>query len=79
MLYFQSDLRNNEITEIEDGALEGADVLQDLLLSSNQMKQIRPKMFAGLRNLTTLYVSFLFLFILKLNVFLRLDFCKITK
>lgn len=54
MCFRWSDLRNNEIAEIEDGALQGADMLQDLLLSNNQMKQIRPKMFAGLRNLTTL-------------------------
>lgn len=51
-----SDLRNNEITEIEDGALEGATMLQDLLLGNNQLRQIRPKMFASLRNLTTLFV-----------------------
>ncbi|KAI2811133.1 Slit 2 protein [Blomia tropicalis] len=51
------DLRNNQLTEIEDGALQGAGMLQDLLLSSNQMKQIRPKMFAGLRNLTTLLLQ----------------------
>lgn len=51
-----SDLRNNIIKEVEDGALQGAEALQDLLLSNNQLRQVKPKMFAGLRNLTTLYV-----------------------
>ncbi|OTF74288.1 slit protein-like protein, partial [Euroglyphus maynei] len=48
------DLRNNQLNEIQDGSLHGADMLQDLLLSNNQLRQISPKMFANLRNLTTL-------------------------
>lgn len=48
------DLRNNEIVDIEDGALQGAASLQDLLLSNNKLRLVRPKMFAGLRNMTTL-------------------------
>lgn len=50
----RSDLRNNKLNEIQDGSLHGADMLQDLLLSNNQLRQISPKMFANLRNLTTL-------------------------
>lgn len=40
--------------DIQDGALNGAENLQDLLLSNNRLKHISPKMFASLKNLTTL-------------------------
>ncbi|KPM08906.1 slit protein-like protein 1, partial [Sarcoptes scabiei] len=48
------DLRNNSLMDIQDGALNGAENLQDLLLSNNRLKHISPKMFASLKNLTTL-------------------------
>ncbi|XP_064466119.1 protein slit-like isoform X2 [Ornithodoros turicata] len=48
------DLRNNEITDIEDNAFLGAGALSDLLLTENKLKHVRPKMFAGLTNIKTL-------------------------
>ncbi|CAG2115505.1 unnamed protein product, partial [Medioppia subpectinata] len=48
------DLRNNEIADIEDGSFVGANVLNDLLITQNKLRQIRPKMFAGLKNMTNL-------------------------
>lgn len=48
------DLRNNEISDIEDGAFHGATSLTDLLLTDNKLKQLRPKMFSGLTNIKTL-------------------------
>ncbi|CAG2182757.1 unnamed protein product, partial [Oppiella nova] len=46
------DLRNNEITDIEDDSFSGAHSLADLLITENKLNQIRPEMLAGLKNIT---------------------------
>ena len=50
------DLRNNMISDIEDNVFNGANVLTDVLINENKLTSIRPKMFAGLKNITHLWV-----------------------
>ncbi|XP_033880205.3 slit homolog 1 protein-like isoform X2 [Acipenser ruthenus] len=48
------NLSNNKITEIEDGAFEGAIAVNELHLTANQMDSVRSGMFRGLEGLRTL-------------------------
>ncbi|XP_041117081.1 slit homolog 1 protein-like isoform X2 [Polyodon spathula] len=48
------NLSNNKITEIEDGAFEGAAAVNELHLTANQMDSVRSGMFRGLEGLRTL-------------------------
>uniref|UniRef100_A0A8C8IVZ8 Slit homolog 1a (Drosophila) n=1 Tax=Oncorhynchus tshawytscha TaxID=74940 RepID=A0A8C8IVZ8_ONCTS len=45
------NLSNNKITEIEDGAFEGAGSVNELHLSANQLDSVRSGMFKGLEGL----------------------------
>ncbi|KAH0616282.1 hypothetical protein JD844_027288 [Phrynosoma platyrhinos] len=48
------NLSNNKITDIEEGAFEGASGVNELLLTSNRLENVRDKMFKGLESLKTL-------------------------
>lgn len=48
------DLRQNEITDVEDGSFSGLTHLEELILFQNRLREIRPGMFKGLKNLKTL-------------------------
>ncbi|XP_009573783.1 PREDICTED: slit homolog 2 protein, partial [Fulmarus glacialis] len=48
------NLSNNKITDIEEGAFDGASGVNELLLTSNRLESIRHKMFKGLESLKTL-------------------------
>uniref|UniRef100_T1IM74 Protein slit n=1 Tax=Strigamia maritima TaxID=126957 RepID=T1IM74_STRMM len=48
------DLRHNDIINIEDGAFQGANALQDLLLTENKIKEVHAKTFEGLASVRTL-------------------------
>nr|DBA14940.1 TPA: hypothetical protein GDO54_004213 [Pyxicephalus adspersus] len=48
------NLSNNKITEIEDGAFEGATSVSELHLTANHMESVRSAMFRGLEGLRTL-------------------------
>ncbi|MBZ3869326.1 Slit-like protein 2 protein [Sciurus carolinensis] len=45
---------NNKITDIEEGAFEGASGVNEILLTSNRLESVRHKMFKGLESLKTL-------------------------
>uniref|UniRef100_T1IQH9 Uncharacterized protein n=1 Tax=Strigamia maritima TaxID=126957 RepID=T1IQH9_STRMM len=47
------DLRHNDIINIEDGAFQGANALQDLLLTENKIKEVHAKTFEGLASVRT--------------------------
>lgn len=49
-----SNLSNNKVSEIEDGAFEGAASVSELHLTANQLESIRSGMFRGLDGLRTL-------------------------
>lgn len=49
-----SNLSNNKVSEIEDGAFEGAGSVSELHLTANQLESIRSGMFRGLDGLRTL-------------------------
>lgn len=49
-----SNLSNNKVSEIEDGAFEGAASVSELHLTANQLESIRSAMFRGLDGLRTL-------------------------
>lgn len=49
-----SNLSNNKITEIEDGAFEGATSVIELHLTANQIDSVRSGMFRGLEGLRML-------------------------
>lgn len=49
-----SNLSNNKVSEIEDGAFEGAASVSELHLTANQLESIRGGMFRGLDGLRTL-------------------------
>lgn len=49
-----SNLSNNKVSEIEDGAFEGAASVSELHLTANQLDSIRSGMFRGLDGLRTL-------------------------
>ncbi|KAK2115547.1 hypothetical protein P7K49_006173 [Saguinus oedipus] len=44
---------NNKITDIEEGAFEGASGVNEILLTSNRLENVRHKMFKGLESLKT--------------------------
>uniref|UniRef100_A0A8C5MI53 Slit homolog 1 protein n=1 Tax=Leptobrachium leishanense TaxID=445787 RepID=A0A8C5MI53_9ANUR len=48
------NLSNNKISEIEDGAFEGAASVSELHLTANHMESVRSAMFRGLEGLRTL-------------------------
>uniref|UniRef100_A0A8C0HK64 Slit guidance ligand 1 n=1 Tax=Chelonoidis abingdonii TaxID=106734 RepID=A0A8C0HK64_CHEAB len=48
------NLSNNKVTEIEDGAFEGAASVSELHLTANQLESVRSSMFRGLAGLRTL-------------------------
>uniref|UniRef100_A0A8C3P2S5 Slit guidance ligand 1 n=1 Tax=Chrysemys picta bellii TaxID=8478 RepID=A0A8C3P2S5_CHRPI len=48
------NLSNNKVTEIEDGAFEGAASVSELHLTANQLESVRSGMFRGLAGLRTL-------------------------
>ncbi|CAM2117906.1 unnamed protein product [Caretta caretta] len=48
------NLSNNKVTEIEDGAFEGAASVSELHLTANQLESVRGGMFRGLAGLRTL-------------------------
>uniref|UniRef100_A0A8C9QSR8 Slit guidance ligand 1 n=1 Tax=Spermophilus dauricus TaxID=99837 RepID=A0A8C9QSR8_SPEDA len=48
------NLSNNKVSEIEDGAFEGAASVSELHLTANQLESIRSGMFRGLDGLRTL-------------------------
>uniref|UniRef100_A0A8C8VEF8 Slit homolog 1 protein n=1 Tax=Pelusios castaneus TaxID=367368 RepID=A0A8C8VEF8_9SAUR len=48
------NLSNNKLTEIEDGAFEGAASVSELHLTVNQLESVRSGMFRGLAGLRTL-------------------------
>ncbi|OXB53839.1 hypothetical protein ASZ78_009132, partial [Callipepla squamata] len=48
------NLSNNKITDIEEGAFDGASGVNELLLTSNRLETVRDKMFKGLESLKTL-------------------------
>ncbi|KAJ6659407.1 hypothetical protein lerEdw1_019139, partial [Lerista edwardsae] len=48
------NLSNNKITDIEEGAFEGASGVNEVLLTSNRLENVRHKMFKGLESLKTL-------------------------
>lgn len=50
------NLSNNKITDIEEGAFDGASGVNELLLTSNRLESVQHKMFKGLESLKTLYV-----------------------
>uniref|UniRef100_A0A452SCC2 Slit homolog 2 protein n=1 Tax=Ursus americanus TaxID=9643 RepID=A0A452SCC2_URSAM len=45
---------NNKITDIEEGAFEGASGVNEILLTSNRLENVQHKMFKGLESLKTL-------------------------
>ncbi|KAJ8790025.1 hypothetical protein J1605_004777 [Eschrichtius robustus] len=45
---------NNKITDIEEGAFEGAAGVNEILLTSNRLENVQHKMFKGLESLKTL-------------------------
>lgn len=49
-----SNLSNNKVSEIEDGAFEGASSVSELHLTVNQLESVRSGMFRGLDGLRTL-------------------------
>lgn len=51
---YNRNLSNNKIADIEEGAFEGASGVNELLLTSNRLENIRHKMFKGLESLKTL-------------------------
>ncbi|KAG8135734.1 hypothetical protein E2320_008724, partial [Naja naja] len=48
------NLSNNKVSEIEDGAFEGAASVSELHLTANQLESVRSSMFRGLDGLRTL-------------------------
>uniref|UniRef100_A0A8C3X9R8 Slit homolog 2 protein n=1 Tax=Cyanoderma ruficeps TaxID=181631 RepID=A0A8C3X9R8_9PASS len=48
------NLSNNKITDIEEGAFDGASGVNELLLTSNRLESVQHKMFKGLESLKTL-------------------------
>ncbi|XP_066478770.1 slit homolog 1 protein [Tiliqua scincoides] len=48
------NLSNNKVSEIEDGAFEGAASVSELHLTANQLESVRSAMFRGLDGLRTL-------------------------
>ncbi|RLW09103.1 hypothetical protein DV515_00002901 [Chloebia gouldiae] len=48
------NLSNNKITDIEEGAFDGASGVNELLLTSNRLETVQHKMFKGLESLKTL-------------------------
>lgn len=52
------NLSNNKITEIEDGAFDGASSVVELHLTANHLVSIRGGMFRGMDGLRMLQVSF---------------------
>ncbi|CAF4969335.1 unnamed protein product, partial [Rotaria socialis] len=53
-VFVNSDLRNNRLEEIDDDAFDGADSLNELFLSDNNLNVITPQTFNGLKNIRTL-------------------------
>ena len=49
-----SNLSNNKITDVEDGAFEGASSVIELHLTANQIDSVRSGMFRGLDGLRML-------------------------
>lgn len=54
LLMCNRNLSNNKITDIEEGAFDGASGVNELLLTSNRLETVRDKMFKGLESLKTL-------------------------
>ncbi len=53
-----SNLSNNKISEIEDGAFEGASSVVELHLTANHLESVRGSMFRGMEGLRMLWVYF---------------------
>lgn len=56
MFYTFSNLSNNKISEIEDGAFEGASSVVELHLTANHLESVRGSMFKGMEGLRMLWV-----------------------
>lgn len=54
VLMCNRNLSNNKITDIEEGAFDGASGVNELLLTSNRLESVQHKMFKGLESLKTL-------------------------
>lgn len=52
------NLSNNKISEIEDGAFDGASSVLELHLTANHLVSLRGGMFRGMDGLRMLQVSF---------------------
>lgn len=49
-----SNLSNNKISEIEDGAFEGASSVVELHLTANHLESVRGSMFKGMEGMRML-------------------------
>lgn len=52
--FLSSNLSNNKISEIEDGAFEGASSVAELHLTANHLESVRGSMFRGMEGLRML-------------------------
>lgn len=53
-LLFRSNLSNNKLKDIREGAFDGAGEVLELLLTGNKLTGIQGRMFRGLGGLKTL-------------------------
>lgn len=53
----RSNLSNNKVSEIEDGAFEGAASVSELHLTVNQLESVRSGMFRGLDGLPLTFLK----------------------
>ncbi|CAF1126727.1 unnamed protein product [Rotaria sordida] len=70
------DLRNNRLEEIDDDAFDGADSLNELFLSDNNLNIITPQTFHGLKNIRTLMLRTNKLTYIKNDTFSDMDALK---
>ncbi|CAF3326924.1 unnamed protein product [Rotaria socialis] len=70
------DLRNNRLEEIDDDAFDGADSLNELFLSDNNLNVITPQTFNGLKNIRTLMLRTNKLTYIKNDTFADMDALK---
>lgn len=57
IFFMSSNLSNNKISEIEDGAFEGASSVVELHLTANHLESVRGSMFKGMEGLRMLWVG----------------------
>lgn len=57
-----SNLSNNKLKDIREGAFDGASGVLELLLTGNKLTGLQGRMFRGLSGLKTLYVCLFFLY-----------------